>query len=45
MPLQEVHKEIVYGTVMDERGKVLKRGKFLNVQEEFERFFRSIVDA
>lgn len=41
----DVHKETVHGTVMDERGRVLKRGGFFNTQGGFERFFRGIADA
>ncbi|MDI6883729.1 MAG: IS110 family transposase [Hadesarchaea archaeon] len=41
----DVHKETVHGTVMDERGRVLKRGGFFNTQGGFERFFQGIGDA
>lgn len=41
----DVHKETIHGTVMDERGAVLKSGEFFNTKSGFERFFRGIADA
>ena len=41
----DVHKEKVHGTVMSERGRVLKAGKFPNTPEGFKEFFKSIDDA
>jgi len=41
----DVHKETVHGTVMDERGRVLKRKGFFNTQKGFEKFFQGIADA
>lgn len=32
----EVHKKYIYGTVLDERGRVMKRGKFEYTRNGFE---------
>jgi transposase len=41
----DVHKKACHATVMDERGKVVKSGKFENTREGFEEFFDGIDDA
>jgi len=41
----DVHKKACYATVMDERGEVIKEGKFENTREGFGEFFGCIDDA
>jgi transposase len=41
----DIHKEKVYGTILDEHGSVIKEGKFGNKREEFIQFFRDIHEA
>ena len=41
----DVHKEKVHGTVMSERGRVLRVGRFPNTPEGFREFFKGIDDA
>lgn len=41
----DVHKEKVYGAVLDEKGNVIKEEKFGNTQEGFEEFFLEIPEA
>lgn len=41
----DVHKKYIHATVLDERGRVMKSGKFDYTREGFERFFCGIDDA
>jgi transposase len=41
----DVHKLYIHGTVLDENGKVLKRGRFEYTRDGFEEFFDGIEDA
>lgn len=41
----DVHKEYIHGTVLDESGRVVKRGKFQYTRDGFEKFFNGIDDA
>lgn len=41
----DVHKKVCHATLMNERGEILKEGKFPNERAEFERFFKGIDDA
>ena len=41
----DVHKNYVYGTVLNEHGRVMKRGKFKYNRNGFEEFLRGIDDA
>jgi len=41
----DVHKKVCHATVMDERGEILKEGKFENTRWGFEGFFGRIDDA
>ena len=38
----DVHKRVCYGTVMDEKGKVVKQAKFTNTPEGLEEFMEDI---
>jgi len=41
----DLHKEKVYGVVIDEKGNVIKEGKFSNTKEEFQKFLKGIKNA
>ena len=41
----DLHKEKVYGTILDENGTMIKEGKFRNKKEEFIQFFQDIHEA
>jgi len=41
----ERHKKVCHATVVDERGEILREGKFENSREGFEEFFDGIDDA
>jgi transposase len=41
----DVHKEYIHGTVLDESGRVVKRGKFQYTRDGFEEFFNGTDDA
>jgi hypothetical protein len=41
----DVHKNVCYGTVMDEKGKVAKQTKFTNDPEGVEAFMEGIDEA
>ena len=41
----DVHKKYIDATVLDEHGKVIKRGKFEYTRSGLEEFFESIGDA
>jgi len=41
----DVHKRVCYGTVMDEKGQIVKRGKFSNDHQGLEEFMEGIDEA
>ena len=41
----DVHKRVCYGTVMDEKGKVVKQAKFTNAPEGLEAFMEDVDTA
>jgi len=41
----DVHKNVCYGTVMDEKGKVAKQAKFTNDLEGVEAFMEGLDEA
>ena len=41
----DVHKKICYGTVMDEKGKVVKQAKFTNDHEALDEFMEGLDEA
>ena len=41
----DVHKRVCYGTVMDEKGQIVKRGKFSNDPQGLEEFMEGIDEA
>ena len=41
----DVHKQVCYGTVMDEKGKVVKQAKFTNAPEGLEAFMEGFDEA
>ena len=41
----DLHKEKVYGVVIDEKGNVIKEGKFSNTKEGFQKFLKGIKNA
>ena len=41
----DVHKMYIYGTVLDERGTVVKEGKFEYTRDGLEKFLHGIDDA
>ena len=41
----DVHKKVCHATAMDERGEIVKEGKFRNERAGFEHFFEGIGDA
>ena len=38
----DVHKRVCYGTVIDEKGKVVKQTKFINTPEGLEEFMEDV---
>ena len=41
----DIHKKVCYGTVMDEKGKVVKQAKFTNDSESLEEFMQDLDQA
>ena len=41
----DVHKRVCYGTVMDEKGQIVKRGKFSNDPQGLEEFMEGVDEA
>ena len=41
----DVHKQVCYGTVMDEKGKMVKQAKFTNAPEGLEGFMEGLDEA
>jgi transposase len=41
----DVHKKMCYGTVMDEKGNVVKQAKFSNDQEDLNRFMKGLEET
>lgn len=41
----DIHKEKVYGVVMNETGEIMKEGKFRNNQDDFSKFLKDVKEA
>lgn len=41
----DLHKEKVYGVVLDEKGRIIKEGKFRNTKEGFSEFLKEVKKA